>query len=92
MRREDNSFIHSWSSGMARFTNNPATLRFGLCVACAVSDGIIRIFSRGEDFSKEFQKQEIKAHLGGCNSLSWSPPTSPATLASGPAVRTATEK
>lgn len=58
---------------------------FGLNLASASADGSIGIISnKGGD--KWIRKQIVSAHLYGVNSVSWSPATSPATLASGPAV------
>jgi protein transport protein SEC13 len=58
---------------------------FGLNLATASSDGSVGIISNkgGDKWSK---KTIPNAHVYGVNAVSWCPATSPATLASGPAV------
>ena len=59
---------------------------FGLNLATASSDGHVGIISnKGGD--KWCRKQINNAHMYGVNAVSWCPATSPATLASGPAVQ-----
>lgn len=59
---------------------------FGLNLATASSDGHVGIISnKGGD--KWSRKQIMNAHMYGVNAVSWCPATSPATLASGPAVQ-----
>ena len=58
---------------------------FGLNLAAASSDGTVGIISnKGGD--KWSRKIIHNAHMYGVNAVSWCPATSPATLASGPAV------
>ena len=58
---------------------------FGLNLAAASTDGSVSIISNkgGDKWSK---KTIANAHVYGVNAVSWCPATSPATLASGPAV------
>lgn len=61
---------------------------FGLNLATASSDGSVGIISnKGGD--RWTRKQIGNAHTYGVNAVSWCSATSPATLASGPAVQTA---
>jgi protein transport protein SEC13 len=61
---------------------------FGLNLATASSDGTIGIISN-KGGERWVRKQIINAHAYGVNAVSWCPATSPATLASGPAVQQA---
>jgi len=61
---------------------------FGLALATASSDGSIGILTfRGGNIWE--RKQITRAHAYGVNAVSWAPATSPATLASGPAIEAA---
>jgi len=57
---------------------------YGLVLAAASSDGTVSILSYGP--SGAWSRKAIKAHQNGANAVSWAPSTSPAIMASGPAV------
>jgi len=64
----------------------------GLVLAVAGGDevGVVTLIMRPEtssgNFSDQWQSRAFEAHPGGVSSLSWSPTSSPTTLATGPAA------
>ncbi|EER15511.1 protein transport protein sec13, putative, partial [Perkinsus marinus ATCC 50983] len=63
-----------------------APWEYGLVLAAGSSDGSISVLTH-EQMSTWSRKAIPRAHLGGVLALSWSPATTPSTLASGPAVQ-----
>ncbi|KAF4674909.1 GTPase-activating protein S13 [Perkinsus chesapeaki] len=63
-----------------------APWEYGLVLAAGSSDGSISVLTH-EQMATWSRKVIPHAHLGGVLAVSWSPATTPATLASGPAVQ-----
>ncbi|KAF4724146.1 GTPase-activating protein S13, partial [Perkinsus olseni] len=63
-----------------------APWEYGLVLAAGSSDGSISVLTH-EQVSTWSRKVIPQAHLGGVLAVSWSPATTPSTLASGPAVQ-----
>ena len=64
-----------------------APKEFGLCLACASSDETVRVLTRNADDTWDAKLIKAagnpKAHVTGCNSVSWAPAIAPGALASG---------